>query len=78
MLHGANNKFGWSEELLGYGSSCSDAAEEMSSGGEDCDGCNGGISSNAEGTASSASAKSWAGRKPWNASPKRTFVRNFP
>ena len=72
MLHGTNNKFGWSEELLGYGSS-SDAAEEMSSGGEDCDGCNG---SSAEGTA--ASAKSWAGRKPWNASPKRTFVRNFP
>ena len=77
MLHGTNNKFGWSEELLGYGSS-SDAAEEMSSGGEDCDGCNGGISSNAEGTAAAASAKSWAGRKPWNASPKRTFVRNFP
>ena len=76
MLHGTNNKFGWSEELLGYGSS-SDAAEEMSSGGEDCDGCNG-SSSNAEGTAAAASAKSWAGRKPWNASPKRTFVRNFP
>ena len=70
MLHGTNNKFGWSEELLEYGSS--DATEEMSSGGEDNEICN-----NAS-TEGSASAKSWAGRKPWNTSPKRTFVRNFP
>ena len=73
MLHGANNKFGWSEELLEYGSS--DAAEEMSSGGEDNECCNNAAST--EGSTSS-SAKSWAGRKPWSSSPKRTFVRNFP
>ena len=77
MLHGANNKFGWSEELLEYGSS--DAADEMSSGGEDNE-CSSNVTegSSSGSSSSSGGAKSWAGRKPWNSSPKRTFVRNFP
>ena len=84
VLHGTNNKFGWSEELLEYGSS-DGAAEDMSSGGEDNEPCNnateGSSPSSATSSSSSSSgggAKSWAGRKPWNTSPKRTFVRNFP
>ena len=80
MLHGTNNKFGWSEELLEYGSSDGN----MSSGGEDNESCSNATEGSSPSSATSSSsssgggAKSWAGRKPWNTSPKRTFVRNFP
>jgi hypothetical protein len=71
VLHGTDNKFGWSAQLLEYGSSDGAAA----SSGDD-DGCW------TEDDVKNGDEASWYVRKakgtPWNTSPRRTFIRNFP
>ncbi len=69
VLHGSDNKFGWSDELLEYGSN---SDETMSSGAEEDD------EQEASGGNEATAAGKWLKGSSWNTSPRRTFVRNFP